>query len=113
MPHEDRTPRPVETPTPGHYRMRLVKGGPWVPARIMEHDGFWMVMIDGSATAKAASRDPWKVPQMERVAFSNAITEAEYASLTEQRAALPEDHPLKDATKPIDMRAAGSLYRRT
>ncbi len=112
MPHEDQTPRPVDMPVPGYFRVRLVKGAPWVPARIMEQDGWWLVLIDGEATGPAG-REAWKVAQMERVAFSNAITGAQYASLLEQRRALPADHPLKDATKPIDMRAAGSLYRRT
>lgn len=113
MPHHDTPPRPSDTPVPGFFRVRLCKGGPWVPARILHEDDHWLVVIDGVATSEAAHRDPWKAPRMEMVAFSNAITAAEYASLLEQRRALPEDHPLKDATKPIDMRAAGSLYRRT
>lgn len=113
MPHLDATPRPVNVPTPGYYRMRWVNRAPWVPARIMEQDGYWLVLIDGERTSEVAGREPWRVPMMERVAFSNAIDQAEYEALLAQRRALPEGHPLKDARKPVDWRSAPSAYRRT
>lgn len=112
MPHEDRTPRPVDVPVPGFFRVRMAKGGPWVPARIMHEDGLWLVLIDGEQTSAAAMAEPWKVPRMEWVAFSNRIDEAQYRTLLTARQALPADHPLKDATRPVDMRAAGSVYTR-
>lgn len=110
MAHEDRTPRAADTPTPGFYRVRMVKGGPWVPARIMHEDGMWLVLIDGEPTASVAMADPWKVPRMEWVAFANRLDEGQYRALLEARRALPDDHPLKDPRRPVSLRAADSLY---
>ncbi|CAB4149860.1 hypothetical protein UFOVP1433_43 [uncultured Caudovirales phage] len=98
------TPRRVDIPTPGWYRVRLAKGGPWIPCRIAETDGLWICFVDGTPTAKAALPDPWSVPKMEWVNFSRAMTEAEYLALVAERSATGAASPLADATAPIDWR---------
>jgi hypothetical protein len=39
--------RPIAEPEPGYFRMRLVKGGPWVAARIWIPFGILMGEING------------------------------------------------------------------
>jgi hypothetical protein len=49
MAHDrNQTPRRVDQPTPGLFKLRLVRGGPWVAAEI-ECDalGVWSATIDG------------------------------------------------------------------
>ena len=104
------TPRPSDTPQLGYYRSRLVKGGPWVPARIMQTDGLWMVLMGGEPTQAAAAADPWTVRRMEWVAFSPAITEAEYLELLTAYRAATGDHPFADATAPVDWRQGKPIY---
>lgn len=103
-------PRPSDVPTPGWYRTRLVKNGPWIAARIVEADGLWLVFVNGVPTSTVAEPDPWRVPRMDSVAWSAAITEAEYHALLEAAQTAPEGHPLADPTQPVDFRRAPSLF---
>lgn len=98
----DQAPRAPDLPKPGWYRTRLAKGGPWVPARIMEFGTLWLVLLDGEPTQAAANPDPWKVHRMEWVNFSTEISEVEYDRLLATRRALPADSPLRDPMKPVD-----------
>ena len=97
-------PSIAHTPRPGFYRVRQAQKGPWVPARIMNEGGVWLVLIAGEPTSPAAMTDPWEVPKMNWVAFSKAITEAEYHAMLTERQKLADDHPLADPTKPTDWR---------
>lgn len=99
-----------ETPTPGPRKIRRVRGGPFVAARILESDGLWLVLINGEPTCKAARPEPWSVPQMEWVNFSKIITEAEYAALIEAARSAPPGHPLADPTAPVNFRQVKTLY---
>lgn len=40
-------PRVVDQPEPGYFKLRLVKGGPEVTARIACQDGLWSAEING------------------------------------------------------------------
>ena len=52
-------------PTPGHYALRLVKGGVWVGAEIRLGGDGWRVMVAGEW--QGPSDNPWSLPLMEKV----------------------------------------------
>jgi len=59
-------PRRADIPTPGWYVLRLVRGGPWVPARITHDPAVgWTVMLNGVTDGPA--HDPWTLANMEAV----------------------------------------------
>lgn len=95
---------------PGFYRSRLVRGGPWVPHRIMEADGYWLLLRNGVPTSAAAMSSYHDVPGMERMIYARAITEGEYAALLAAAASAADGHPLADPSAPVDLRRAPSLY---
>jgi hypothetical protein len=70
-------PRRSDTPKPGFYLLRVVRGGPWVGASIsFDADAGWSVMLDGET--QGPSLDPWSLPNMERVHWGGReSTEAE------------------------------------
>ena len=70
-------PRQSDRPEPGHYLIRLARGGPFVGASIAFNDvNGWSVMIDGEE--QGPDPDPWQLPFMEKVHwFGRASTEAE------------------------------------
>jgi hypothetical protein len=73
--------RRVDEPTPGHFKIRLVRGGPYVAAAISRGMGFWTVWINGQPGG-APHPDPWAVPGMERVWTSGTpISAREYHAL--------------------------------
>ena len=66
-------PRPVDTPEPGYFLMRLVRGGPHVPAQIIQHaDGQWQAVIDGEA--RGSHPDPAYAVDVFRIWHSGART---------------------------------------
>lgn len=45
----DQTPRRVDEPETGTFKIRLIRGGPWVAAEITrDDDGRWQAWIDGT-----------------------------------------------------------------
>ena len=58
-------PRRSDIPTPGWYLLRLVRGGPWVAARVTHEAAGWSVMLDG--VTEGPAQDPWALRHMERV----------------------------------------------
>ena len=104
---------PSWEPTPGYYRTRLVAKGPLVGARIMCEAGAWMVLINGVPTDSVARQNPWDVRGMDRIGlYGHPITAAEYEALRAASEAAPPDHPLAQPDRPIDLRAAPSIYQR-
>ena len=97
-------------PTPGYYACRLVRGGPEVACRIIEADGLWVCLIAMEPTHAEAQTNPWKCPQMERVAFSRRIDGAEYDALLGAAAAARPGEPLADPRVAVDFRRSPSLY---
>lgn len=66
-------PRQSDTPRPGFYLLRLVRGGPWVGAEIIhDADGQWRTMLDGKW--EGPSRNPWILPMMEKIHFGGRET---------------------------------------
>lgn len=70
-------PRRSDTPVPGHYLVRLVRGGPWVAAEIRLEGGQWSTMIDGAWEGPAA--DPWSLRSLETVHWHGRETTPEEA----------------------------------
>jgi hypothetical protein len=90
---------------PGHYLLRLVKGGPWVAAEIRrDENGIWYAMLDGVESGPA--EDPWSLPDLERIHFGGRES---YASETAYRLAMARfarehkpDDPAANPRRPID-----------
>ena len=103
----------IDRPIPGFYRTKLVKGGPWVPARI-----WWSVatdpvtgeVLDRSpvllAEVGGRERDPYEVwPSL----VGQPIDEREFYFLTAEsgwaRQHAPDD-PVANPRTPINLRTA-------
>lgn len=71
---QNESPRRVDLPEPGHFKMRLVKGGWAVPARIECVDGSWRAWIDGEP--KAWANDPLTDPDLARAWHYGTMIEA-------------------------------------
>lgn len=77
MSKRDWKARQVGEPEPGFFRMRLVRKGPIVPARIYHQRGVWWAVIDGQEYQAAS--DPAAAPRVFQIWHSGEeITEAEY-----------------------------------
>jgi hypothetical protein len=103
---------------PGYYRYRRVRGGPWLPVRLIIEDGMVMAWEDGSPVAHgltiAAVNDLMATAMMEGEAFTHpllrlilfakACSEEDYRFLVAERAwARANEEPGSDADRPVDM----------
>lgn len=100
--------RDVSQPTPGHFKLRLVRGGPFVAAAISHQMGFWAVWINGEPCG-ARHPDPWAVDgcgaAMERVwTHGIPIENAEYQALLLNPPILPGQKIDIGAMPPITFR---------
>lgn len=106
MAHDRRqAPRRVDQPEPGHFKLRMVAGGPWVAASI-EHDalGIWRATIDGDVK-EPGHPDPALADGVFRIwHYGHAIDASEHAYLVERarwaRIHAP-DSPEANPTRPI------------
>ena len=99
--------REVGNPQPGFFKLRLVKGGPYLPARIMCQDGLWWAVIAGVARAKHA--DPAYAPDLYRIWHGgDFITGAEYA--TAMKVLQSPSTPRLPANRKIDLTKLPSLF---
>lgn len=97
--------RVSDRPVPGHYLLRLTKGGPWCAAEIRrDENGLWSCHIDGVESGPA--EDPWTLPDLERIHFGGRES---YASETAYRLAMARfarehkpDDPSANPRRPID-----------
>ena len=97
--------RPVNTPQPGWFKMRLVRGGPFVPARIQHRNGLWWAEIDGQTYE--ANFDPSYAPEVFRIWHAaEEITETEYQ--VEIRGRRAPDAPRSN--QPIDLANLPPLF---
>lgn len=89
--------RQIDDPAPGYFTIKLIKGGPRVPARLhMDLTGYW-AEIDGKRCG-AASEDPLQADGVMRVwLYGREIDQVEYAALLGRA-----DKP--DPRKPVDLR---------
>jgi hypothetical protein len=97
-------PRRSDTPEPGFYLLRLVKGGPWVGAEIRCQDGQWRVMVDGDWQGPVA--DPWSLPNLERVHWGGRTTtesEVRYRLARKRHAIIDAPNsPAANPRRPVD-----------
>ena len=96
-------PRRIDQPEPGFFRIRLVRHGPFVPARIAHRLGFWTAEING-APAGEAHVDPAFADAVYRIwTTGTRITEAEYRNMLGQPSVL-------DPAQPIDIGAQPPVF---
>jgi len=97
--------RSVAQPEPGYFRYRMVRNGPFVPARICHEDGLWWAMIEGRAKEKAS--DPAAAPKVYPIWHgAEMISERQYWADMAKRG-LPNALP---ANKPIDLTNLPPLF---
>lgn len=85
MAHDRRqAPRRVDQPRPGLFKLRLVRGGPWVAASIEQDDaGRWVATVAGVRSEGHA--DPALADGVFRVwHYGHVITASEHAFLLER-----------------------------
>jgi hypothetical protein len=109
MNRRDWKSRSVAEPEAGFFLMRLVRNGPFVPARIRHIDRMWSAVINGEAFP--ASSDPANAPRVFSIWHSaEQITEAEYRKRLLQSRDAPPDDPLANPDRPIDLTILPPLF---
>lgn len=106
-------PRDVARPEPGYFRLRLVRHGPWVPARIVRRpDGQWQAIVNGESYR--ADPDPGRAPWVFRIWHGGRVIDrAAYLEMLRVKGwaqAHQPDHPAANPRKPIDLTAAPPLF---
>ena len=100
-------PRRSDRPEPGFYLIRLVRGGPLVPAEIIQRRGQWGAAIDG-APPRSWNADPFRSEGVERVWLGERVTKAEH----DRRVALKSvsGHPAQTPDRKIDLTAIPPIF---
>ena len=99
-----RNTRLLNEPEPGFFKMRLIRGGPWVPAKIvygpptdpetgeaLDRPHLWETWINGTLIA-VPSPDPWKA-RVDRV--WHGAHPLDYENLTSEAAEKEYDYMLR------------------
>jgi len=98
--------RLIWPPSPGWFKLRLVRGGWQVPAMICHHDQIgWWAVLDGEQFAP--HDDPAHAPRVSDIWTGTIIDEATYDWLLAVKAWARQhepDHPCLSPTKPISHR---------
>lgn len=106
-------PRDVSAPEAGFFELRLVRGGPRVPARITFHHGVWGASINGEPCG-GVHHDPAYADGVFRVWLGGRrVTQAEYEYRISLRTWAVENdhtHPAANPTKVIDLRTHEPLF---
>lgn len=91
--------RSISEPRTGYFKLRLVRGGPWVAASItMRFQQFWQAEINGQVWDWHL--DPAQAPNVYRIwTTGKQINEAEYAALSRHRPDNP-DLPIRIGSLP-------------
>lgn len=96
-----REPRRIDQPEPGFFKIRLVKGGPWLAARIDRNGELWSAWINGRQTAAPSTNHV--LAGVEKLwLYGHQITEADYWDM------LGRETP--DATTPADLQRIPSPF---
>lgn len=111
------TPRAVDKPEPGFFRLRLIKGGPWVPAQIRRVGTEWHATIAGVLSVYQSELDdscPSDAVAVWRIWHGGKeINEDDYQLMLQRmawaRRDMP-DHPAANPDKPVDMTKLPSLF---
>jgi len=107
--HKDWPSRPVSQPRPGYFLARLIRNGPFIPARIIHEGGLWSAEINGEVFE--ASADPAMAPRVFTIWHSaQEISEVEFDHrMKALRAARPGD-PIRSPREPINLVALPSIF---
>jgi hypothetical protein len=73
-------PRPIADPRPGYFKLRLVRRGPYVAARIACSWGFWTAEING-VLVRPSSPDPVAAGVFDIWTWGEAVSVEEYSML--------------------------------
>lgn len=92
--------RAVWPPEPGYFRVRLVKGGPQVPARISRNGETWSTVIAG---VLSVATDPIAAGADYIWHYGTRIGETEYREMLFTTAIASADHPARNPRQPIDI----------
>jgi hypothetical protein len=113
MPHPKQALRAVDEPEEGLFLIRLVKGGPFVAARIWRDAGIWRAEIDGQVKEPGAA-DPIQAAGVLKVwHYGQHTTEAEYLyrkQLGEWARAHDPDSPAANPERPIRLTAQKPIF---
>jgi hypothetical protein len=111
LPHQ----RVVDQPKVGYFKLRLVKRGPWVGARIDQIDGKWVATIDGTEQSPG-HEDPVEAKGVLKVWHAGQfISQPEYNYLVQLAAWAREhspDHPAANPGKPIDLATLPPVFKK-
>jgi len=105
--------KPPAIPGPGWFKVRFVKKGPWVAAKLDIEDGICTVTVDGKEQAREDNHR-WIAEIGDAVyPLGPRIDEPEYLQILAYvqwaQDHSPED-PVLSPRKPINLRTMGSLY---
>lgn len=106
-------PRPAAISGPGHFKVRLVKKGPWVAALLQIEAGVSVCTIDGKRMDPAESYRWVADIGDEAYALGPRITEPEYLqmlALVEWAKTNQPDHPVLNPRRPISLNTMPSLF---
>lgn len=97
---DGQAPRAINQPEPGYFLMRLIKGGPHVPAQICRNDsGVWWAVVNGQG--HAAHTDPALAPLVFTIWHSGQeIDRATYEHRLKLKEWAEKHHPDHPAAKP-------------
>jgi hypothetical protein len=96
-------------PSPGFYAYRARKGAPLQAMRIINFDGAWIVLVNGTPMPGSGADDWVKVPILLRWPF-HPITHDRYLELIKAAEDAPPGHPLAEPDKPVDLKRNRSLF---
>ena len=90
MNRHDEPPRAIADPEPGYFRIRMIKNGPFVAARIWRRLGMWCASINDIACG-AEDADPAKADGVFRIwTTGTRITKPEYEALLRSPPSSPD-----------------------
>jgi hypothetical protein len=121
-PQQREAPRMIDNPEPGFFKVRLLKDGPWVAARIeygptkdpetgepLDRSPMWTATIDGKPLADSPSPDPLKAGVFRIWHSGRRIEEEDYLLLL-RHAEWAKQHspndPAANPTQRIDLMRA-------
>lgn len=119
--------REIQRPTEGAYAVRLVKGGPDVPAHLDLIDGKWHATVNGRALRVAYSPEQVEAlvmmallegklsshPFVKLLAFARPISEEQYQDMLDRLAwcaVHSPQHPCLSPYRPIRLSTLPSLW---
>jgi hypothetical protein len=111
--HSHTQRREVDNPQPCFLKVRLVRRGPFVAARIRREDGLWWSEVEGTP-CDFPHEDPVKAARvLELWASGLFVTEEEYRfmlAVATHAAAYQPDSPLAKPKEPVRLKSLPPLF---